>query len=331
MESTQLLPVAVKADKSSLPAGLLEEIKPYKTRRPGRFFLEAAYCWAVVFGAIAGAVYLQHWLATVAAMFIVATRQNVLALLVHEQTHCTSLKAFPGDIITNLIAGYPLMVLTVEGYAQVHLAHHAHYFTGDDPDHRRKSGEEWTYPMAPTRFLRLLLGDVLGLNVIKLVRGKKAAPGGQPFARGEAMPKWLRPGYYLALAVLLTLTGSWSLFLLYWLLPLLTITQLIIRWGAVCEHQYNREGASVQETSPLIVLRWWERLLLPNLNFTYHIYHHYFPGIAFSQLPKVHAAFERYGLVDDSAVFHGFGSYLKFLLSAEAEAPVAGSLARAGR
>jgi fatty acid desaturase len=328
MEITRFLPIAVRADKAGLPAGLLAELKGLKTRRPGRFFLEAAYCWAVVFGAIATAVHLDNWLVSTLAIFIVATRQNVLALLVHEQTHCTGMKAYPGDIVTNLIAGYPLLVLTVEGYAQVHLAHHGKYFTGDDPDHLRKSGEEWNYPMAPLKFLRILLGDILGLNVVKLIKGKKAASGGESFARRDDMPKWLRPTYYLGLAALLTATGTWGIFLLYWVLPLVTITQLIIRWGAVCEHQYNRPGASVQETSPLIVLKWWERLLLPNLNFTYHIYHHYFPGISFSQLPKVHAAFVKYGLVDDSAVFYGYWSYLRFLLSTKAAEPAAGTVAR---
>jgi len=325
---SQLLPVAVKVDKAQLPPQLIEELKAYKSRRPGRFLLEAAYCWAVVFAAIGAAVYLQNWIVTVLAIVVVATRQNVLALLVHEQTHCTGLKSFPGDIVTNLIAGYPLLLLTVEGYAQVHLTHHAKYFTPDDPDHRRKSGPEWEYPMTPGKFLRILLGDVLGLNVIKLVKGKKPTSADAALVKRDAMPRWLRPAFLLCLAALLTVTGSWGIFLLYWVLPLLTITQLIIRWGAVCEHQYNRPGASVQETTPLIVLSWWEKLLLPNLNFSYHIYHHYFPGVSFGQLPKVHAAFVRHGLVDDGAVFYGYHSYLKFLLSAHVAGPVRSSYAR---
>ena len=27
--------------------------------------------------------------------------------------------------------------------------------------------------------------------------------------------------------------------LLYWLVPLLTVTQVLVRWGALCEHKYN--------------------------------------------------------------------------------------------
>ena len=315
MEIANLLPVAVKVDKSDLPPALLESLKPLKSRRPGRFILEAAYCWLVVFGVITAAVYIDHWLATIFAILVVATRQNVLALLVHEQTHCTSFKSYPGNIITNLIAAYPLFVITVEGYAQVHLAHHAKYFTEDDPDHRRKSGDEWNYPMQPMSFLKILLGDILGLNIIRLFKGKKGASNNTTSPRANITPTFLRPAFYLTLFTVLTLTGTWGIFLLYWMLPLLTILQIIIRWGAVCEHQYNRLGASVQETSPLIILKRWEKLLLPNLNFTYHIYHHYFPSMSFSQLPKAHDLFVEHGLVDDNAVFHGYWAYLKFLLS----------------
>ena len=314
MELTQLLPVAVKEDKSRLPPELLEEIKPLKARRPARFFLELAYCWMVVFGVITAAVYMDHWLATIFAIFIVATRQNVLALLTHEQTHCTALKVYPGDLLVNLFATYPLLLLTVEGYAQVHLQHHAKYFTEDDPDHRRKSGEDWNYPMKPLKFIKILLGDISALSVIGLIRGKKGNSRDTRFSRQNHIPPWVRPGYYLTLAAVLTVTGTWGIFLLYWVLPLFTIFQIFVRWGAVCEHQYNRLGASVQATSPLIILNRWERILLPNLNFTYHIYHHYFPSVSFSQLPKVHDAFVRHGLVDDSAVFYGYWSYLTFML-----------------
>jgi fatty acid desaturase len=189
MELANLLPIAVKLDKAELPDELLEELKTFKARRPGRFVIEAIYCWIVIFGAISAAVYIDHWIATVTAIFIVATRQNVLALLVHEQTHCTAFKSQPGDLIANLLAAYPLLILSVEGYAQIHLTHHAKYFTEQDPDHRRKSGEEWNYPMEPMKFFKILLGDLIGLNVLKLIKGKKGASSEPEFSRGDNQPK----------------------------------------------------------------------------------------------------------------------------------------------
>jgi len=90
----------------------------------------------------------------------------------------------------------------------------------------------------------------------------------------------------------------------------------IVRLGAVTEHVYNLPGASVNQSSPLIILRWWEKLLLPNLNFTLHSYHHFFPGVAFCNLPKVHAIFEREALVDGKNIFHGYWDYLGYLQAA---------------
>lgn len=129
MEHRRVLPIAVREKKAKLPPELLEEIKPLKKARPFRFLFELAYSWIVIVSVIAVAVYFDHWLATVLAILIIATRQTVLALLVHEQAHCTGLKAHPGDVIVNLLAAYPLLFLKVEGYTQIHLAHHAKYFT----------------------------------------------------------------------------------------------------------------------------------------------------------------------------------------------------------
>lgn len=44
-----------------------------------------------------------------------------------------------------------------------------------------------------------------------------------------------------------------------------------------------------------------------------HPYHHFFPGIAFSELPRVHAIYQRAGLIDERHVFHGYLAYLRYI------------------
>ena len=83
----------------------------------------------------------------------------------HDQAHCLGFKARFGDVITNIIAAYPLLVLTVEGYSKVHLSHHRHFFTQDDPDFLRKSGEEWHFPKKMSNLGKLFLRDLFGLNL----------------------------------------------------------------------------------------------------------------------------------------------------------------------
>ncbi len=322
MIDTHPMPPAVLGDKNALSKQARTEIAELTGRAPVAFLVQAALAWLVIIAAIAWAAAAQNIWVSLLVIFIVATRQNILGLLVHEQAHCLGFKARRGDLLVNLIAAYPLLVLTVEGYAQVHLSHHRFFFTDRDPDFLRKSGPEWSSPMPGRTLARLLLTDILGINLWKLIRGKKPLGDTETFKRPSPTPAWIRLTYYAFFAVLFTLTGTWDLFLLYWLLPLVTVFQAIVRWGAICEHKYNLAGAGIAESSPIIVQRWWEKLLLPNLNFTLHPYHHYFPGIPFSRLPKVHALFEREGLIDERHVFHGYLSYLRYLLGRQETTPL---------
>ena len=310
---TTLLPAAIKGDKIALSTAARAKIAGLNGSCPQAFTFQLAWTWTVIIGAIVWAEYVNAPWATVIAIFLVATRQNLLGLLVHEQAHLLGYRGRFGDLVVNCFAAYPLLVLTVEGYAQVHLAHHRDYFNATDPDFQRKSGDEWSIPMRPIDLAKLFLMDLLGINTLKLIRGKQPIAENMAFARRHRVPRWLRPAYFVSVAALLTLSGTWMLFLVYWLLPIVTITQVMVRWGALCEHKYNLLGASVVDSTPLIILSWWERLLLPNLNFAMHPYHHFFPGVSFSRLPTLHAIFEQEGLVEPRQVFHGYLAYLRYI------------------
>ena len=159
------LPRALKGGKNALSKSAKSEIMNLSRRRPGMFLFHAFLTWAVILGSISLAVWADNLLVSLLAIFVIATRQNVLGLLVHDQAHCLGFKARFGDVITNIIAAYPLLVLTVEGYSKVHLSHHRHFFTQDDPDFLRKSGEEWRFPKKMSNLARLFLRDLFGLNL----------------------------------------------------------------------------------------------------------------------------------------------------------------------
>ena len=139
------LPPALRGDKTMLPESVAAEIQQLNGARPLAFTLELVSAWAVIVGIIAWAEYVGSIWATIVAIIVVGTRLNVLGLLVHEQAHLLGYRGRFGDLLVNIFAAYPLLVLSVEGYAQVHLAHHRDYFTEKDPDFLRKSGEEWSF------------------------------------------------------------------------------------------------------------------------------------------------------------------------------------------
>ncbi len=316
----QPLPPAVHGDASALSPEARAEVQRLVARKPVALLLQLLLAWMVIFAAMAWAEWAESVWVGALAVIIVATRQNVLGLLIHEQTHCLAFKAGRGDLAVNLLAAYPLIGITVEGYARVHLAHHEYYFTDRDPDFLRKSGPEWSFPRSGMSLAKLFVSDLMGLNTWRMIKGKKTAlPDPEQIKRPSVAPAWLRPLYLLALVAAVAATHNSRPFLLYWLLPLFTVTPAIVRWGAICEHRYNLPDATVEESSPLIIPSWWEKIVLPNLNFSLHPYHHYFPGIPFCSLPTAHQIFRREGLVDEAHVFRGSVAYLKAITRSSVE------------
>lgn len=286
--------------------------------RPGVFWFHVALNWALIAAAIGLALFAQNLLVTALVIFFVATRQMVFGLLLHEQVHRLGSRSKYADWLVNAFVVYPLFVTTVEDYAKVHLSHHKYFFTADDPDFLRKNGSDWTFPMTVWGLVKLALRDVLSLNTIALIKGKTAPKNLDEFTRRNPTPLWFRLAFFFLVAACLTVMGAWPAFLLYWVLPIVTITQLLVRWIAVIEHQYGIEGADVHDVTPLIKLKWWQKLLLPDMNFAMHVYHHHHPGVSWSNLPKVHEIYRAEGLVDESAIFNGQGAYLAYLAKGNA-------------
>lgn len=305
-----LLP-ALSGDKTALSDQARKEIQMLSGARPLVFFAQIISAWCVIIAVIVLSIHVDNIWMTILAIPIIATRFNILGLLAHEQVHQLGLRGRYGDILTNILAAYPIGI-TVEDYARVHLSHHKYYFTEDDPDFLRKSGPDWTFPMPTRHLIKLCLSDLCGISLYKILKGKRLE-NKTVYKRLHPAPEWLQPVFYITAAALLTYFAIWPIFLIYWVLPLAAFTPLIVRLGAVCEHIYGKPAASIIESSPLIILRWWEKLILPNLNFTLHAYHHYFPGVAWCNLPKVHEIFKRENLINEDAVFHGYLPYLKYL------------------
>ncbi len=291
------------------------EILAISGARPIRFAAELVMTWSIIAALVALGIQADSVAVSILCIILIGTRQSVLALLLHEQVHRLGLRSKHADWLINVLAVYPLFVTTVEDYAKVHLSHHKYFFTKSDPDFVRKSGEEWTFPKELGSILVMIARDVTAMNVLRLIKGK-TAPKTHEFARRHPSPLWLRIGFFIVLATTLTVLGGWITFLLYWVIPLLTVAQLMIRWIAVAEHEYNVEDGSVLETTPIIELTWWQRIIFPDLNFGYHVYHHIHPGVSFAQLVKVHAIYKAEGLVDDGAIFKGQGAYLRHLIAA---------------
>ena len=309
-----LLRPAVTVGPEQLSAAARKRVQALVGPRPARFWRELALAWLAIAIIVTVGLLAHHIFVTALCIVLVSTRQLILGLLMHEQVHRLGGRMKYSDWVINLLAVYPLLITTVEDYAKVHLSHHKYFMTEQDPDFLRKAGQEWTFPARFRTVMGIVLRDITGLSTVKLIRGKTAPRGLTEFERRHPTPRWLRLVFFAVLAAVLTVVGGWTAFLVYWILPLLTTTQLFIRWIAVVEHMYNIENARVHDVTPLVELTWWQKILFPDLNFAMHVYHHMHPGVSFSLLPEVHRIYRDEGFVDQSAVFRGQGSFLRYLV-----------------
>ena len=97
--------------------------------------------------------------------------------------------------MTNLFAAWPIVVVSIEGYAKIHLAHHAYYFSENDHDFIRKNGKEWTFPMKVRFLFWLFFKDAVGGTFIALLTGKRE-PAEELISRPAVLPKCVRLLYY---------------------------------------------------------------------------------------------------------------------------------------
>lgn len=306
---------AVRGGISSLSPVGRRKLAELAGAHPKTFIAMTAFNWLVIVVIALFAGWVDRWFAYAIAMILIAGRQGVFGYLMHEQTHWNGIKGKKGDIFTNLFVCWPVFV-SIERYGSIHLSHHENFFTEKDPDFHRKNGPDWSFPMPWSRLILLFAKDLFGLNTISALIGKNSG-NAVSVKRSAPLPGWVQFVYYAIIAAAVTYFDIWSKFFLLWLLPLLTVIQFRIRISAICEHKYNLINPSIPDSTPIIRLSRIERLIFPDLNFGYHIYHHMHPRIPWRNLPKAHEIFRSEDLVNDDEVFPTQWSFLKHLQQQE--------------
>ena len=246
-------------------------------------------------GVITAVVLCQLWshpvLYVVAVMFIGA-RQHALAVIGHDATHYRLLpRRHINDWAGNLLCLWPVFI-SVEGFRKFHVPHHQHTNLERDGNrplwHTHEDGalvDDWVYPKSR-----------LGLATVLLKRGM-VTTGLWWMTRGllSSMVVRERPAvivvryaYFASVAVWITLTSTWSLFLWYWLVPYCTWHTAIQYARLICEHSAVQSAApAYQQTRTTIPTRLESLLILPR-NIGYHIEHHWYPSVPFYRLPELH-------------------------------------------
>ena len=263
-------------------------IKDLSGLKPARFALAFIGDWVVIGVAIALGTYFDNLFVYLAAVLVIAGRMHALGVLVHDFAHYRFVSSKRlNDWVGNIVCAWPIGA-TVESYRSNHLPHHQHTNTELDPDWAAKvDNPKFHFPQSGGRILRLIGGYCIALesaldlnSILRRVNNKGVESRAQ---------KWGRLAFYVGVALVLTWTGTWLGFLLYWLVPYLTAFMFFLHVRSVAEHfagmDYDIELGSTRTVLP----QFWERWFFCPHNVNYHIEHHIYPSVPFFNLPVLHS------------------------------------------
>ncbi len=254
------------------------------------------HCWATIALALGLFALWPNLLTFVLAVVIIGSRQLGLAILMHEAAHnalfkSPRLNAFAGE----WLCGRPILADLAE-YRRYHLKHHRHTQTDEDPDLILSKPFPTTRASLRRKFWRDITGRT-GLKqrsqqimfALKMAGEVEGQPGAQELAQAFSGPVIGRA--LITNAVLFALmwaVGAWWWWLAFWVLPLLTWFQLVLRIRNIAEH-----GAVEAVDDPLRNTRTTYagplmRLLVAPYWVNYHLEHHLVMHVPARNLPKLH-------------------------------------------
>ena len=242
---------------------------------------------------IAAAIAVSQWasnpLVYILAVIVIGGRQHAFGALMHEFAHYRFIdnKAL-SDWACDLFVSWPILA-SVDAYRRNHLAHHRYTNTDQDPDWVVKVGtrkftfpQEWQYAVLNLVGYLAFIGSAF--DMIQAIGRLRALD------QSTRAYKLKRLAYYLAFAVVFTITGTWVPFLLYWVVPFMTVFFFALYVRSVAEHfaamNYAEELQSTRTVLPYV----WENLVFSPHGVNYHLEHHLYPSVPFYNLPRLHDA-----------------------------------------
>jgi len=254
------------------------------------------------------------------SIIVVGVQQHALFILAHEAAHY---RLFRQRAINDAIGRAIGMAgaISMCTYRVIHRLHHNNLYTDEDPDTAIHGG----YPRGTAYLWKKLGQDVVGWNAWKTFAYFFGAPALNDQTQRAARPlddtspqlrrsaridRWFVVAFQLLAPLACFAFGGWlglAQYAAFWLVPMLTVLQPILRLRAICEH-----GATTDFSSPLTAARsnrtgggalnvFGRALLFPH-HVNYHLEHHLYPAVPHYRLPRLHRLLVEKGALDGAEV-----------------------------
>jgi len=241
------------------------------------------HAWGVIAGAMALYAAWPNTVTLVLAILLIGARQLGLMVLMHEAAHwrlATRPRVNTG--IARWLCAYPVGA-EIGAYRRRHHLHHRHTRRADDPDLALAA----PYPVSRWAFWRDVLADLVGLTAIQRALAWRPPDGGGVAA---VWARWRGPLVAnVALLAALTAFGQARLYVLLWLLPLVTWYQVISRLRDIAEHALASEDDDPLRNTRTVLAGFLARAFAAPYWVNYHLEHHLLVFVPCWKLREAHA------------------------------------------
>jgi fatty acid desaturase len=279
--AADLLPEVLPTGRLTAAGRPVPAVRESLRRIPnGRNAFSVVSLYAQTVGVIAGAVWVNHPVAYVAAFLLMGRAHCQYNILGHEAAHrllFSNKKA--NDLVGRWLLAYPSFQ-ALDLYRRAHMAHHRDEFGPNEPDLPLYAG----YPIRADSFWRKMKRDALFIsgwkNLKPLLRGL-LKPGSRRLAMSIL-------GVQAVIAALCLVAGRWWIYPLLWLAPWMTVWRVSNRLRAIAEHGGMVRSDDRRLTTHVVRQSLMARFWLVPYNTGWHLAHHVDPGIPWPNLPKLH-------------------------------------------
>lgn len=278
----------------------------------GAFLL--AHCWGIILGAATLYALYPNIFTFLLALILIGSRQLGLAILMHEGSHGMLFKTrWLNENLTQMLAAWP-MILNMHAYRTRHMAHHRFTRTDEDPENYLYT----PFPVSKSSMARKFLRDLTGIVFLRtqlfiFLQLRREQEGRSArlwsFYKGPLI-------FYALFIGVFALAGRLDLFLLVWVLPMVTTQQLFLRVRNIAEHATMTDLDHPMKNTRTVLVHWWERLTFAPYFVNYHIEHHMLPFVPCWRLPAVHKIMLERGFGEEMEIRTGYADIIKLNASA---------------
>ena len=264
------------------------QIKPLFQLDNWHCFLALAEYWIIICFAISISYFLS-WYFYPLTILIIGSRQRALATLLHETAHQIIAKnPTLNFMMGTCFSGY-FIFQTMSSYRKSHVEnHHGNFGNPDkDPDYKFAISQGlYQQDINDKIFIkRSIFLTLLFIGVPKYIKSLLVHRflQKQNYLEVFAISLW-----WLIIISLSILCNLWQYLILFWVIPYLTVFQIIGWFIELAEHYPLMNNHINLYMSRNRNSHFIERFLTGMHNENYHLIHHLFPSIPFWNIPKAH-------------------------------------------